>query len=93
MMIRTPVMVVLRTADLAWLGIGAIVFSHNIVQALRGGEQLSDAVGRYSARHPVITPVIISITAAHLARRLPHWADPWFLLFGVFATIARKRHK
>lgn len=70
-----------RPSNTFWIAVATAAVAHNIWAAITGHEQLSEAVDRYRVTAPLITDVVIIVTAAHLARRLPRWADPLTWLF------------
>ena len=81
----------MKASDCTWLAIGGLVVAHNVAVARRGGEQLSQAVDRYQSARPVVTNAVIALTAAHLANRLPVWADPWVWVFALLKWRAPTR--
>lgn len=66
------------SANKAWLIIGGFVFVHNIIQAGRGRELLSEAVDRWIIAHPWLTRLIIALVATHLMNLIPKVADPFY---------------
>lgn len=69
----------MRASERAWmaLGVGIAVY-----EALAGdGELLSHQVDRWLESHPLLTYLVVTVTAAHLLNVLPSRVDPWHWAF------------
>lgn len=64
----------MRTADCAWLVLGAGVVGYEI--AAPSGELLSEGVDRYLTRRKWTTRVVVVGLAAHLLNLIPQRFDP-----------------
>lgn len=72
----------MRLANVFWVAVPVVAVVHNAWAVEAGREQLSEAMDRYRA----VTPwaeIGIWLTAGHLSRRLPGWADPWHWIHGL----------
>lgn len=67
-------------ANTGLLALFGFVLAHNVIQAGRGREMLSEAVDRHRAKHPLLVNGVIILTAAHLLRRIPKRLDAWHWL-------------
>lgn len=79
----------MRGAERGWLAIAGVAAIHNIIQAGRGKELLSEAARRWRRRHPILVPVLSLGLWAHLMGWLPRWMDPLYML-GVVAESLRR---
>ena len=80
-----------RTAGPGWIAIGVFVAGHNVLHAGRGDEMLSETMGRWVQKRPVLVRSIIAVFALHLARLLPKRADPLSWLFALVPLIVARR--
>jgi hypothetical protein len=64
----------MRTADQAWLALGAGVVAYEV--AAPPGELLSEGVDRYLTRRKWTTRVVVIGLAAHLLNLIPQRFDP-----------------
>lgn len=64
----------MQHSDAAWVTIAAGVIAYEA--SAPEGELLSQAVGRYRERHPILVTLMIVYLAAHLLRVVPARADP-----------------
>jgi hypothetical protein len=69
----------MHDSDRAWLALAAGVAAYDLIAT--DNERLSDAARRYFTSQPVATASIILMTGLHLIGGLPHWCDPFALLF------------
>jgi hypothetical protein len=76
----------MRKSDRAWLALAGGVAAYDLIAT--DDELLSDAARRYFKSQPVATASMITVTGLHLVGGLPHWCDPFALLF---ATCRRLR--
>jgi hypothetical protein len=76
----------MRKSDRAWLALAGGVAAYDLIAT--DDERLSDAARRYFKSQPVATASMILMTGLHLIGGLPHWCDPFALLF---ATSRRLR--
>ena len=76
----------MRNSDRAWLALAGGVAAYDLVAT--DDELLSDAARRYFKSQPVATGSMILVTGLHLIGGLPHWCDPFAV---VFATCRRLR--
>jgi hypothetical protein len=66
----------LRTGDKAILvGVAVIVAYEKLVRD--DADLISSRVAEYKVRHPVLTQVVVLVTALHLIERLPPRWDPY----------------
>jgi hypothetical protein len=75
-----------RKSDHAWLALAGGVAAYDLMAT--DDELLTDAARRYFKSQPVATASMILMTGLHLIGGLPHWCDPFAL---VFATTRRLR--
>lgn len=64
----------MRSADRAWLALGAAVVAYEA--GAPRGELLSEGVDRYLVRRPWVTRVVVVGLAAHLLNAIPQRFDP-----------------
>ncbi|MGB5794441.1 MAG: hypothetical protein WBH51_01465 [Mycolicibacter algericus] len=64
----------MRPRTKAWIGLGAGVAAWDVFAEER--ETLSDASRDAMEANPLIVGSVITVTALHLAGKLPTWADP-----------------
>lgn len=64
----------MQHSDAAWVTLAAGVIAYEA--SAPEGELLSQAVGRYRQRHPVIVTLAVLYLAAHLLRAIPPRIDP-----------------
>jgi hypothetical protein len=76
----------MRNSDRAWLALAGGVAAYDLIAT--DNELLTDAARRYFQSAPIATASMILITGLHLIGGLPHWCDPFALLF---ATSRRLR--
>jgi hypothetical protein len=69
----------MRKSDQAWLALAGGVAAYDLIAT--DDELLSDAARRYFKSQPVATASMILMTGLHLIGGLPHWCDPFALLF------------
>lgn len=72
----------MRPADVFWAAVPVVAVVHNAWAADTDREQLSQAMDRYRSATPW-AEIVIWLTAGHLSRRLPPWADPWHWISAV----------
>jgi hypothetical protein len=75
----------MRNSDRAWLALAGGVATYDLIAA--DNERLSDAARRYFKSQPVATASIILMTGLHLIGALPHWGDPFALLFATYRRL------
>jgi hypothetical protein len=69
----------MRASERAWMALGVGVATYEVLA--RDGELLSHQVDRWLETHPILTTVVVSVTAAHLLNLLPSRIDPWVWAF------------
>src|SRR5215475_10916653 len=75
----------MRNSDRAWLALAGGVAAYDLIAT--DNERLSDAARRYFKSQPVVTASIILMTGLHLIGGLPHWGDPFALLFATYRRL------
>ena len=75
----------MHDSDRAWLALAAGVAAYDLIAT--DNERLSDAARRYFKSQPVATASIILMTGLHLVGGLPHWCDPFALLFATYRRL------
>ena len=69
----------MRAAERAWMALGFSVLIYELLA--HEGELLSHQVDRWLESHPVLTTLVITVTAAHLLNIIPSRIDPWVWAF------------
>jgi hypothetical protein len=80
-----------KPSNVFWAAVPVAAVVHNIWAVAYQREQLCDAMDRYRATQPILTDAAILLTAAHLSRRWPRWADPWAWMFAGAAYVLGRR--